>query len=139
MVWLICLPLAALYCTCGRALMNFFMEDATEAALGSGMRFLWILSPFYFVVSAKLVADGILRGTGKMRQFMTATFTDLILRVVLAFVLSGTALGSTGIWCAWPIGWMVATVISILFYRKGEWNTIPEEVREALMTESASM
>ena len=103
------------------------------------MRCLWILSPFYFVVSAKLVADGILRGTGKMRQFMTATFTDLMLRVVLAVVLSGTALGSTGIWCAWPIGWMVATVISILFYRKGEWNTIPEEVREALMTESASM
>ena len=57
MVWLICLPLVALYCTCGRALMNFFMEDATEAALGSGMRFLWILSPFYFVVSAKLVAE----------------------------------------------------------------------------------
>ena len=41
--------------------------------------------------------------------------------------------------CAWPIGWMVATVISILFYRKGEWNTVPEEVREALMTESTSM
>ena len=156
MVWLICLPLAALYCTCGRALMNFFMEDATEAALGSGMRFLWILSPFYFVVSAKLVADGILRGTGKMRQFMTATFTDLILRVVLAFVLglclstlrgktigdtlyNGMTLGSTGIWCAWPIGWMVATVISILFYRKGEWNTVPEEVREALAAESTSV
>ena len=139
MVWLICLPLVALYCTCGRALMNFFMEDATEAALGSGMRFLWILSPFYFVVSAKLVADGILRGTGKMRQFMAATFTDLIVRVVLAFVLSGTALASTGIWCAWPIGWTVATVISILFYRKGEWNTVPEEVREALAAESASV
>ena len=139
MVWLICLPLVALYCTCGRALMNFFMEDATEAALGSGMRFLWILSPFYFVVSAKLVADGILRGTGKMRQFMTATFTDLILRVVLAFVLSGTVLASTGIWCAWPIGWTVATVISNLFYRKGEWNTVPEEVGEALAAESASV
>ena len=139
MVWLICLPLVALYCTCGRALMNFFMEDATEAALGSGMRFLWILSPFYFVVSAKLVADGILRGTGKMRQFMTATFTDLIVRVVLAFVLSGTALASTGIWCAWPIGWTVATGISILFYRKGEWNTVPEEVGEALAAESASV
>lgn len=54
-----------------------------------------------------------------MRQFMAATFTDLIVRVVLAFVLSGTALASTGIWCAWPIGWTVATVISILFYRKG--------------------
>ena len=126
MVWLICVPLVVLYCTGGRALMKFFMEDATEAALGSGMTFLRILSPFYFVVAAKLVADGILRGTGKMRQFMTATFTDLVLRVVLAFVLSGTVLGSTGIWCAWPIGWTVATVISILFYRRGEWNAKTE-------------
>lgn len=126
MVWLICVPLVVLYCTSGRALMKFFMEDATEAALGSGMTFLRILSPFYFVVSAKLVADGILRGTGKMRQFMTATFTDLVLRVVLAFVLSATALGSTGIWCSWPIGWSVATVISILFYRRGEWNAKTE-------------
>ncbi|MDO5546088.1 MAG: MATE family efflux transporter [Eubacteriales bacterium] len=122
MVWLICLPLVALYCTCGRALMHFFMEDATEAALSSGMTFLRILSPFYFVVSAKLVADGILRGTGKMRQFMAATFTDLILRVVLAFILSCTALGSTGIWCAWPVGWTVATCLSIRFYCKGDWN-----------------
>ena len=54
----------------------------------TGKEFLWILSPFYFVVSVKLVADGILRGVSAMRQFMAATFTDLILRVVLAFVLS---------------------------------------------------
>ena len=52
-----------------------------------------------------------------MRQFVIATFTDLILRVVLAFILSATALGSTGIWCAWPIGWGVATALSVLFYR----------------------
>ncbi len=118
MVWLICAPLALLYFTSGRTLMHVFMDDATEGALESGITFLRILSPFYFVVSAKLVADGILRGTGKMRQFMVATFTDLILRVVLAFVLSGTALGSTGIWCAWPIGWIVATFLSIRFYSK---------------------
>lgn len=139
MVWLICVPLVVLYCTSGRALMKFFMEDATEAALGSGMTFLRILSPFYFVVSAKLVADGILRGTGKMRQFMTATFTDLVLRVVLAFVLSAAALGSTGIWCAWPIGWTVATVISILCYRRGQWNANAEEPAETLLPENASL
>lgn len=99
--------------------MGFFMKEPTEAALNSGFAFLRILSPFYFVVSAKLVADGVLRGDGKMKQFMTATFTDLILRVVLAFVLSGTDLGSIGIWSAWPIGWSVATVLSVLFYKAG--------------------
>lgn len=122
LVWVLCVPLVLLYFFCGRPLMGFFLDEPTELALSSGITFLRILSPFYFVVSAKLVADGILRGAGMMRQFMIATFTDLILRVVLAFVLSGTALGSTGIWCAWPIGWTVATVLSILFYHKGAWN-----------------
>ena len=122
LVWALCVPLVLLYFFCGKALMGFFLDAPTELALSSGMIFLRILSPFYFVVSAKLVADGILRGAGMMKKFMVATFTDLILRVVLAFVLSGTALGSTGIWCAWPIGWTVATVLSIMFYRTGPWN-----------------
>ena len=117
LVWVICVPLVLLYCTCGRALMGFFMDAATETALNSGAVFLRILSPFYFVVSTKLVADGILRGAGLMKQFMISTFTDLILRVALAFVLSGTALGSVGIWCAWPIGWAAGTILSIRFYR----------------------
>ena len=122
LVWLLCIPLTALYCTCGNALMKFFLDEPTELALKTGIVFLRVLAPFYFVVSAKLVADGILRGAGRMRQFMGATFTDLILRVLLAFVLSGTALGATGIWCAWPIGWCVATVVSICCYRTGPWN-----------------
>ena len=132
LVWILCLPLAALYLTWGRGLMGFFLDNPTELALKTGIAFLQILAPFYFVVSAKLVADGILRGAGLMKQFMAATFTDLILRVVLAFVLSSTALGATGIWCAWPIGWTVATVISVLFYRAGPWaSEIPEQIREA--------
>ena len=80
------------------------------------MLFLHILSPFYFVVSLKLVTDGILRGCGLMGRFMVATFTDLILRVGMAIVLSGTELGSTGIWLSWPIGWCIGTVLSIVFY-----------------------
>lgn len=122
MVWALCVPLVLLYLFCGRLLMGFFLESPTELALDSGIAFLRILSPFYFVVSTKLVADGILRGAGMMRQFMIATFTDLILRVVMAFLLSGTVLGYTGIWCAWPIGWTVATVLSVAFYRGGVWN-----------------
>lgn len=122
LVWVICVPLVLLYFFWGRGLIGFFLDEPTEEALSTGAAFLRILSPFYVVVSAKLVADGILRGAGLMRPFMIGTFTDLILRVVLAFVLSGTALGATGIWCAWPVGWSVATVFSIVFYRNGPWK-----------------
>lgn len=94
------------------------MERGSAAALMTGRQFLWILSPFYFVVSAKLAADGILRGVSAMGQFMAATFTDLILRVALAFLLSGWTGSPMGIWCAWPIGWTVAMALSVFFYHR---------------------
>ena len=122
MVWMLSLPLFLLYFFGGSIVLKLFMDQPTELAMQTGLNFLRILSPFYFVVSAKLVADGILRGAGMMSRFMVATFTDLVLRVVLAFVFSKTALGATGIWCAWPIGWCVATVVSIWFYRRGPWQ-----------------
>ena len=118
LVWILCLPFAFAYFFFGRNLMEFFLKEPTQAALSSGFAFLRIVSPFYFVVAAKLVTDGILRGSGRMGQFMTATFTDLILRVILAFAFSGTALQSIGIWCAWPDGWTVATIMSLCYYRK---------------------
>jgi len=122
MVWTICLPLALAYFFAGRWLLYLFLDEPTGTAVSTGTTFLRILAPFYFVVSAKLVADGVLRGAGLMRQFMASTFTDLVLRVALAMALSRTALQSTGIWLAWPIGWSVATAMSLLFYRTGPWN-----------------
>lgn len=128
LVWLISVPLVAIYFFAGRQLLYLFLDEPTAAAVQTGVYFLRILSPFYFVVSAKLVADGILRGSGMMEKFMIATFIDLILRVVLALLLS-RVLGSIGIWCAWPIGWCVATAFSIQFYRTGPWKKA-EKVRE---------
>ena len=122
LVWMLSLPLFLLYFFGGNIVLKFFMDDPTELAMHTGILYLKILSPFYFVVSAKLVADGILRGAGMMKKFMAGTFTDLILRVLLAFCFSKTVLGATGIWCAWPIGWCVAAVLSIGFYYNGPWK-----------------
>lgn len=137
LVWMLSLPLFLAYFFAGRYLLYLFMDEPTGTAIQTGIYYLRILSPFYFVVSAKLVADGVLRGAEMMSRFMIATFTDLILRVVLAAVLSKTALGATGIWCAWPIGWSVATVLSILFYRNGAWKAAkPDEEMQDQITVS---
>ena len=126
-VWIICVPVCALYLIAGKYLMYAFLDDVSGAALKTGLTFLRVISPFYFVIAAKLVADGVLRGSGMMKQFMIATFTDLILRVALAEVLALTPLGTTGIWMAWPCGWCVSAVLSIIFYRGGAWNKMPDE------------
>lgn len=127
-VWMLSVPLVLLYFFGAKFLLYIFLDEPTADALHTGIRFLHMLSPFYFVISAKLVSDGILRGAGMMNKFMAATFTDLILRVSLAKILSGTVLGATGIWCAWPIGWSVAAVLSVLFYHTGEWNGKTEKI-----------
>lgn len=121
MVWMLCVPFILLYVVFGRQLMNLFLSEPSIDALNTGIAFLRILAPFYLIISVKLATDGILRGAGMMKQFMVATFSDLILRVLLAVVLSGY-LGSVGIWCAWPIGWSIGTVLSLRFYRGGVWN-----------------
>lgn len=116
MVWTICVPVAALYFFAGKYLVLLFMDGGAQLAVATGRQFLCIVAPFYFVVSVKLVADGILRGVGLMKQFMAGTFTDLILRVVLAIVLA-KRIGSLGIWLSWPVGWSVSMVMSVIFYR----------------------
>ena len=121
LVWLLCIPLVAAYLFAGKYLVYIFLDSPDGPAMTVGVEILRILSPFYFIVSAKLTADGILRGAGMMKKFMAATFTDLILRVVLAKVLSGL-FGTVGIWLAWPIGWTVSMIMSIAFYRSGAWN-----------------
>lgn len=115
LVWLICVPLATAYFFAGRQLLFLFMNEPTGTAIETGILFLRIVAPFYFVVSLKLVSDGVLRGCSLMVQFMVATFADLILRVALSVALSATVLGSTGIWLSWPIGWAIGTGLSLYF------------------------
>lgn len=127
LVWALCIPLVLLYEFAGKWLVYIFLESPTGAAMDTGVFFLRIVSPFYFVVAAKLVSDGILRGAGMMKKFMVATFTDLVLRVALAEILSRTALGTTGIWLSWPIGWTIAAVLSIVFYATVKWKPKAQE------------
>ncbi len=75
-VWIICVPVCALYLIAGKYLMYAFLDDVSGVAL--------------------------------------------------AEVLALTPLGTTGIWMAWPCGWCVSAVLSIIFYRGGAWNKMPD-------------
>ena len=110
-----------IYVFAGKYLLYLFMDDVNGEAMRTGIQFLRIVAPFYFIASIKLATDGFLRGAGMMKQFMAATFTDLILRVVLAIVFA-KMFGSIGIWCAWPIGWSIGTGVSTVFYHYGPWR-----------------
>ena len=97
--------------------MGLFLSAESAEAIHAGMAFLRIVSPWYLMIVIKLMTDGIIRGSGAMAYFVAATIPDLILRIGFALVLT-RGFGSTGIWMAWPFGWIAATVLTMIFYRK---------------------
>lgn len=121
---MIALPITALYLGFREPLIRAFMKDSEDAAaVMIGCGFLQIVAPFYFAVTAKLNCDAVLKGAGAVGYFVATTFTDLILRVVLAYVFSGAlGMGLDGVWWSWPVGWGVSAALSVGFYAAGRWK-----------------
>ncbi len=122
----IALPFTLVYTFLGTFMVGLFMDNSTPDALQTGRQFLMIVAPFYFTVMIKLSADGIMRGSSAVRFFVASTFSDLLLRVALAFVLSPN-LHTLGIWLSWPIGWILSAALVVGFYLKGYW--IPKDLK----------
>lgn len=106
----------------GGTCLNMFMNaESTELAHHTGVDFFHIVTPFYFFICIKLLCDGVLRGSGSMREFMVSTFADLLLRTILAFIFADFW-GAMGIWLSWPVGWLIGTALSFGFYKQGCWK-----------------
>lgn len=121
MSFVITTPLFLLFNFRPEIMMQIFVSESDTAIIEAGIAFLQTVAPFYLFISIKLIIDGVLRGSGAVKIFMVSTFSDLLLRVILSFVLS-PIFAQQGIWYSWPIGWLLATAISCTFYFTGIWK-----------------
>lgn len=119
--YIITVPMFVLYFFFPDKMMQIFLTNNDAAIIESGATFLKIVSPFYLFIAIKLIVDGVLRGSGAMKMFMVSTFSDLLLRVALSYALA-PFFGELGVWFSWPAGWLLATVISSVFYFTGIWK-----------------
>ena len=70
----------------------------------------------------KVCVDGVLRGSGDMLAFMVSTFSDLVIRVALSFILA-PFIGFFGVCLSFPIGWVCGVAFSLGFFLRGKWKT----------------
>ena len=116
----------------GEQLLCLFMGDAVHpSVLSIGMEYLLVVAPFYPLIGIKNCCDSVLRGGGAMGPFMITTLADLALRVAIAYILAPMR-GFAGICYAYPLGWIIGTAISIVFYLSNIW--IPRYIRESKKT-----
>lgn len=109
--------ISALYLFFRADLLRLFLRTGGAEAMRAGEQFFCLVMPFYLLVSLKIACDGTLRGLGAMRPLLIGTFVDLFLRVTCGYLFCARW-GSAGIWAAWPVGWGIGTVLSIIFSKR---------------------
>ncbi len=118
------IPITLIYLLLATPLLSFFIDDVVtvdnpqskiDMVYSVGKSFLYIVVPFYAVIATKLASDGVLRGSKLMKEFMTATLLDLVLRVGLSFLFNHIG-GVEAIWWSWPIGWFLSLLLSLFFF-----------------------
>lgn len=110
----------------GTAMVGWFVGEGTDAAtklevLKVGGTYMNVVTAFYLFFAFMMLGNGVLRGVGAMTGYTVATFVDLAIRVVGAYILA-YIIGYNAIWWAIPIGWAVAAVMIALFLIKGNWK-----------------
>ena len=83
-----------------------------------GVRYLRIEGAFYCGIGCLFLLYGLYRALAKPGMSVVLTMISLGTRVALAYLLSSIPfLGVTGIWWSVPIGWGLADITGLVYYR----------------------
>lgn len=114
-----CIIISTIVCIFAKNLMTIFIDAKETEIIMEGVKYLKIEGAFYCGIGCLFLLYGLYRALGKPGMSVILTIFSLGTRVVLAYVLSAIpAIGVTGIWWSVPIGWALADLIGLIYYRR---------------------
>lgn len=114
-----CLIISVFICVFAESLMSLFVDAGEIGIIAEGARYLRIEGAMYVGIGMLFLWYGYFRGIRKPQISLMLTVISLGTRVALAYALAPhTPLGVVAIWCAIPIGWLLADGAGLLFYRQ---------------------
>ena len=113
-----CAVISAIVCIFAKPLMTIFVDVGETEIIAEGARYLRIEGAFYCGIGCLFLLYGLYRALGKPGMSVVLTVISLGTRVVLAYLLSAIpAVGVVGIWWSVPIGWILADLAGLLYYK----------------------
>lgn len=113
-----CIVISVLVCAFAAPLMGIFIDPAQTEIIAAGVQYLRIEGACYIGIGVLFLLYGYYRAVNQPGMSVLLTIASLGTRVALAYLLSATPLGVTGIWLSVPIGWALADAIGIGYYLK---------------------
>ena len=114
-----CLIVSALVFVFARQLMLIFVQPQETEILAVGAQYLRIEGAFYCGIGCLFLLYGFYRAVRRPGISVVLTVLSLGTRVVLSYLLASIpAIGVVGIWWSIPIGWLLADLAGLLYYKK---------------------
>lgn len=115
---LFCIVVSVLVCVFASPLMKIFVDAGETEIIREGVRYLRIEGVFYCGIGCLFLLYGLYRALAKPGMSVVLTVISLGTRVVLAYILSAIpAIGVVGIWWSVPIGWFLADVTGLVYFK----------------------
>ena len=111
-----CIVISSLVCCCAGPLIGIFIQHSETEIIRIGIQYLRIEGAFYFLIGILFLWYAYFRGTNRPQISLYLTIISLGTRVILAYIAS-KFFGASGIWWSIPIGWVLADLAGLLFYR----------------------
>lgn len=113
-----CLAISMLVCIFAKPLMMIFVDAKETDIIMAGVRYLRIEGAFYIGIGWLFLLYGLYRALSRPSMSVVLTVFSLGTRVVLAYILSAIpSIGVTGIWWSVPIGWALADLVGLAYYK----------------------
>lgn len=123
-----CIIISILVYIFAKPLMMIFVDAKETSIILEGVRYLRIEGAFYIGIGCLFLLYGLYRALGRPGMSVVLTVFSLGTRVALAYILSSIpALGVTGIWWSVPIGWALADLVGLVYYKKNKHNLLSFE------------
>lgn len=120
-----CIVISILVYIFARPLMMIFIGAKETSIILEGVRYLRVEGAFYIGIGCLFLLYGLYRALGRPGMSVVLTVFSLGTRVALAYILSSIPqLGVTGIWWSVPIGWALADLVGLVYYKMNKHNLL---------------
>lgn len=100
-------------------LMSLFVPEGESEIIAIGVEYLRIEGSFYVGIGYLFLLYGLYRAVALPSMSVVLTVVSLGTRVALAYALAAIpSVGYTGIWWSVPIGWALADITGLWYYRR---------------------
>lgn len=128
-----CLVISVLVFGFARQLMLIFVQPQETEILSIGVEYLRVEGTFYCGIGCLFLLYGFYRAVRRPGISVVLTVISLGTRVALAYLLSAIpAIGVVGIWWSIPIGWFLANLAGLLYYRKHKKELLFQDTEKGL-------